>query len=182
MSVSYRTAAASDAAALLAYLKTVGGETDYLTFGSEGIPFTVEQEATLLEQRASSPHSRFFLALDGERIVGNACVDGSGNPRLGHRRNLAITVLRDYWGRGVGSGLMERMIVFARQTGAELLSLEVRSDNLRAKALYRKFGFRCFGTFPKYFEIGEKYYDVDCMTLDLTGNGSEVWNQEERHE
>ena len=64
----------------------------------------------------------------------------------------------------------------ARQTGAELLSLEVRSDNLRAKALYRKFGFRSFGTFPKYFKIGGNYYDVDCMTLDLTetdpGNGS----------
>lgn len=182
MNISYRTASASDAAALLAYLKTVGGETDNLTFGSEGMPITVEQEAALLEQRAASPHSRFFLALDGDRIVGNACVDGSGNPRLSHRRNLAVTVLRDYWGRGVGSGLMERMITFARQTGAELLSLEVRSDNQRAKALYRKFGFRCFGTFPKYFKIGGNYYDVDCMTLDLTGNDPEVGNREEHHE
>lgn len=175
MEISYRTAAASDAAALLEYLRTVGGETDNLTFGSGGLPVTVEQEAALLEQRASSPHSRFFLALDGEKIVGNGCVDGSGNPRLGHRRNLAITVLRDYWGRGIGSGLMERMIAFAGETGAELLSLEVRSDNRRAKALYRKFGFRSFGTFPKYFKIGGIYYDVDCMTLDLgeidPGNG-----------
>ena len=167
MDVTYRTAVSTDAAQLLEYLKTVGGETDNLTFGAAGIPFTVEQEAALLERIANSPHSRFFLALDGDRIIGNACVDGSVNPRLSHRRNLAITVLRDYWGRGVGSGLMERMIDFARESGAELVSLEVRSDNERAKALYRKFGFTSFGTFPKYFKINGTYCDVDCMTLEL---------------
>lgn len=167
MKIAYRTAAPSDAAALLEYLKTVGGETDNLTFGAAGIPLTVEQEEAMLARRVNSAHSRFFLALDGEKIVGNACVDGSDNPRLGHRRNLAITVLRDYWGRGIGTGLMTRMISFARASGAEVLSLEVRADNERAKALYRKFGFKAFGTFPKYFKIGGQYYDVDCMTLDL---------------
>lgn len=168
MGIIYRAAAASDAAQLLAYLKTVGGETDNLTFGPEGIPFTVEQEAALLEQIAASSNRRFFLALDGDRIVGNACVDGFGNPRFRHRCNLAISVLRDYWGRGIGTGLMERMLDFARQIGVELASLEVRSDNERAKALYRKFGFQSFGTFPKYFKIGGQYFDVDCMTLELT--------------
>ena len=169
MEITYRTARPSDAAQLLEYLKTVGSETDNLTFGADGIPFTVEQEEALLTKLATSPHSRFFLALDGDRIVGNACVDGYGNPRLAHRRNLAITVLRDYWGRGVGSALMERMIGFARESGAELLTLEVRTDNERAKALYRKFGFISFGTFPKYFKINGQFFDVDCMTRELTG-------------
>ena len=168
MEITYRTAVPSDAAALLDYLKTVGGETDNLTFGAKGIPFTVEQEAALLERIADNPRSSFFLALDGEKIVGNACVDGSPNARLCHRRNLAVTVLRDYWGRGIGTGLMQRMIDFSRETGAELVSLEVRSDNERAKALYRKFGFVSFGTFPKFFKIDGQYFDVDCMTLELT--------------
>ncbi|MBO4211522.1 MAG: GNAT family N-acetyltransferase [Oscillospiraceae bacterium] len=167
MHITYREAVPSDAAQLLAYLKIVGGESDNLTFGSDGIPVTVEQEEALLKRIGESDHSRFFLALDGDRIVGNACVDGNGNPRMRHRRNLAITVMRDYWGRHIGTGLMERMIAFTRETGAELLSLEVRSDNERAKALYRKFGFQSFGTFPDYFKINGAYFDVDCMTLDL---------------
>lgn len=167
MSILYRKAVPSDAAQLLRYLKTVGGETDNLTFGSEGIPFTAAQEEALLSRMKQSPHSRFFLALEGDRIVGNACVDGSDNPRLQHRRSLALTVLRDHWGRGIGTALMEQMIAFGRETGAELLSLEVRSDNLRAKALYRRFGFRTFGTFPKYIKIGGQFYDVDCMTLEI---------------
>lgn len=169
MNICYRPATPSDAAQLLEYLKQIGGETDNLTFGPEGIPFTVEQEAALLEQIAASSNRRFFLALDGDRIVGNAVVDGFGNPRFRHRCNLAISVLRDYWGRGIGTGLMERMLDFARQIGVELASLEVRSDNERAKALYRKFGFQSFGTFPRYFKINGRYFDVDCMTLDLTG-------------
>lgn len=174
MEIVYREAGPGDAARLLEYLKKVGGETDNLTFGADGIPLTVEQEEALLEQIESSENSCFFLALDGETIVGNACVDGSRNPRLRHRSNLAITVLRAYWGRGVGSELMARMIAFAKDAGAELLSLEVRSDNERAKALYRKFGFVRFGVFPKYFKIGGQYYDVDCMTLDLTGETRDV--------
>jgi len=168
MSISYRTAAPSDAAALLEYLKTVGGETDNLTFGADGIPYTVEQEAALLERIAGDPRNSFFLALDGDKIVGNACVNGYGNPRFRHRVTLAITVLRDYWGQGIGTGLMEQMLDFAREIGAELASLEVRSDNERAKALYRKFGFQSYGTFPKYFKINGQYFGVDCMTLDLS--------------
>ena len=69
MQIHYRTAAASDAAQLLDYLRAVGGETDNLTFGADGIPFTIEQEAALLEQIAANPVSRFFLALDGDKIV-----------------------------------------------------------------------------------------------------------------
>ena len=167
MGITYRTATPEDAEELLEYTKTVGGETDFLTFGADGIPFTVEQEAELLAQMADSPHSRFFLALDGDRIIGSSTVNGFGNPRLRHRATVAITVLRKYWGRGIGTALMEQMIAFCRETGAELLSLEVRSDNERAKALYRKFGFTAFGSFPKYLKIDGQYYDIDCMTLDI---------------
>lgn len=170
MGIVYRTAEPGDAAKLLEYLKTVGGESDNLTFGTEGIPFTVEQETALLERTAQNPRSRFFLALDGEEIVGNACVDGFGKPRFRHRKTIAISVRKDHWGMHIGTGLMERMIAFARADGAELVSLEVRSDNERAKALYRKFGFRTYGTFPKFFKIGGQYFSVDCMTLDLSGD------------
>ena len=167
MSIIYRQAQPADAAKLLEYLKRVGGESDNLTFGAAGIPFSVEQEEALLKRIAQSPRSRFFLALDGDEIVGNACVDGSNNARLKHRCSLAITVRKDHWGQHIGTGLMEQMIAFARAAGAELLSLEVRTDNERAKALYRKFGFRSFGIFPRYFKINGEYVDVDCMTLAL---------------
>ena len=62
---------------------------------------------------------------------------------------------------------MERLIAFAREIGAEVVSLEVRSDNDRAIALYRKFGFETFGTYRKFFKFEDTYFDVDYMNLYL---------------
>lgn len=167
MEIVYRKAAPEDAAKLLDYLKAVGGESDNLTFGANGIPFTVEQEERLLASKHQSLHSAILLGLDGEEIVANGCIDGSSNPRFAHRCSLAITVRKAYWGKGVGSGMMAELIRFARMAGAELISLEVRADNERAKALYHKFGFTTYGTFPHYFKLDGEYCDVDCMTLSL---------------
>lgn len=167
MEIIYREAQPSDAAALLDYLKIVGAETDNLTFGSAGLPFSVEQEEQFLAGRRKDAHSTILLALDGDEIVGNASMDGSAHPRLGHRCSLAITVRKSHWGCGIGSGLMVRLIEFAKSFRAEVISLEVRSDNTRAIALYRKFGFESFGTFRKFFKINGNYFDADYMNLYL---------------
>ena len=46
---------------------------------------------------------------------------------------------------------MRRLIQYAEENGIELLSLEVRSDNIRAVRLYESFGFQRIGTSPAYF-------------------------------
>ena len=167
MEIIYREATASDAEGLLDYLKTVGGESDNLTFGPAGIPLSVEQEKQFLENMKNNSLCSLLLALDADQIVGNASIDGNRNPRFCHRCNFAISVRKDHWGQGIGSELLRRQIEFARSIGAEIISLEVRSDNERAKALYSKFGFRRFGVFEKFFKINGKYFDADYMTLQL---------------
>lgn len=167
MEITYREALPEDAQALLDYLKAVGGESDNLTFSAAGLPISVEQEKEFLARQQKSPHSRILLALDGNEIVGNATIDGNAHPRLGHRCNFAITVRKSHWGKHIGSGLMERQIAFTREAGAEIIGLEVRSDNERAIALYRKFGFEKYGTYPKFFKINGEYFDIDFMNLYL---------------
>lgn len=167
MEITYRAASPSDAAQLLTYMKAVGSESDNLSFGADGIPFSVEQEEHFLENLSKSTHSTLLLAFDGKTIVGNGCIDGNGNPRFRHRRNLAISVRKPYWGNGIGSELMRRLIAFAKDSGAEVISLEVRSDNERAKALYRKFGFTRYGVYEKFFKLGDAYFDADYMNLSL---------------
>ena len=167
MNITYREACPEDAAQLLEFLRAVGGESDYLTFGPRGIPLTVEQEEKFLANLQESPINTIILAFDGNKIVGNGCIDGNKNPRFAHRCSLALAVRKDYWGRGIGSGLMERLIAFAKSIGAETIGLEVISENERAKALYQKFGFSCFGTFQKHTKIGDRYFDLDYMNLYL---------------
>lgn len=167
MAIVYRKATSKDAQVLLDFLKIVGGESGNLSFGAEGMPLTLAQEEKFLADREDSDRDRILLAFDGDVLVGNASIDSSSRPRFAHRRTIAISVRKDWWGRGIGSGLMERLIAFARETGAEVISLEVRSDNARAVALYQKFGFIKFGTYEKFFKFGDMYYDADYMNLYL---------------
>ena len=48
-------ARAEDAAALLDYLKIVGGETENLSFGAEGVPLDLETEQDLSLIHISEP-------------------------------------------------------------------------------------------------------------------------------
>ena len=165
--ITYRQACAYDAEALLEYLKKVGAQTDNLTFGKDGLPIDAEREAKILENLQKSTHSRMILALDGERIVGDACIEGTGNPRFRHRATLAISVEKAYWGQGIGTSLISRLISFAKDAGIEIISLDVRADNYNAIRLYEKFGFKRYGVFEKYFKIGSQYADAVYMNLYL---------------
>ena len=60
-------AQAEDAAALLDYLKIIGGETDNLSFGAEGVPLDEEAERAYLAMQADSRDNIQLLAkADGE--------------------------------------------------------------------------------------------------------------------
>ena len=168
MNIIYREAETSDAGKFLEYCKRVGGESDNLTFGPEGLPFSISQTADYIRKVSGNPENAMILAFDEGELVGSGVISSvSGRIRFAHRKELAITVRKDYWGKGIGSGIMNVLIDFAKKSGAEVVELQVRSDNERAIALYEKFGFEKMGSYKKFFKIGEKYFDADFMNLYL---------------
>ena len=168
MDLVIEKARSEDAAELLTLLNIVGGETDNLTFGVEGFPFSVEDEAAFLESLEHSTSSVMFVAKKDGRIVGNASFTGMTRERLKHRGEFGISVSKSEWGHGVGSKLLEAVIDFARNTAhAEIIALEVRQDNVRAIRLYEKYGFEKIGSFPGFFKINGEYIDFDLMNLYL---------------
>jgi ribosomal protein S18 acetylase RimI-like enzyme len=86
---------------------------------------------------------------------------------MSHRTELAISVVKEQWGSGIGSMIMEQLMAYARNNSVEIINLEVRSDNSRAIHLYEKYGFKRIGTLPAFFKIGAQYVDFECMYLDL---------------
>ena len=54
-------ARAEDAAALLDYLKIVGGETENLSFGAEGVPLSLEAEQDYLRLQCESADNVQYL-------------------------------------------------------------------------------------------------------------------------
>lgn len=164
MEIVIKKASREDAAAMLDYLKQIGGETDNLTFGAEGLPLTVEEEARAIEQAECSRDEVMLVAKDGDRIVGDASLSRLPR-RMQHRGDLGIAVLRDYWSCGIGTRLLGEVIAFAKANAFSVIDLQVRSDNAAAIHLYEKFGFRRIGTHPSFFRIGNETIQFDYMCL-----------------
>ena len=166
--VEIREASAADAEAILAYCKQAGGESDNLTFGAEGVSITLEREREHLEACRSSDRNLYLVAVEDGHVVGTGILSSYARPRLMHRGELSLSVSRALWGQHIGTRLMEQLIRFARESARlEILSLEVRSDNTRAIALYRKFGFETIGRFPGFMKIHGEPVSCDLMRLSL---------------
>ena len=166
MSISIRKASCEDAAELLLYLKQIGAETDNLSFGEEGLPFTVESEATYISKIENSFDEIMLIAKENGRIVGNANLSRLPR-RMNHRGDFSISVLKEYWNKGIGSQLLYEIIKFAKDNSFEVIDLQVRSDNLSAIHLYKKFGFNKIGMPPAFFKIGNDEISVDYMCLKI---------------
>lgn len=179
MEFTIKKAVPEDAEEILHVLKMIGSETDNLTFGEEGLPTTVEEEREYLKYQQDSGSSAMFVAKVGDQIVGTCSYNGYPRARMVHRGSLAISLLRSEWGKGYGSKMMEEVIRFAREEAkAEIISLEVRSDNERAIHLYEKFGFKRIGTFPGFFKIEGEWIDFDLMNLYITEESrNKGWKQ-----
>lgn len=166
MSIVIKKAACDDAARILQYLKQIGAETDNLTFGAEGLPFTVESEAAYIRQIENSCDEIMLIAKENGKIVGNASLSRLPR-RMRHRGDLGVSVLKECWNRGIGRQLLREIINFAKEHSFEVIDLQVRSDNLSAIHLYETFGFRKIGTHPVFFKIGDEEIPFDYMCLKI---------------
>ncbi len=166
MSIVIEKASPMDAEAMLEYLRQIGGETDNLTFGAEGLTLTVEEEAEHIRQTESSCDEIMLVARDDGRIVGDASLSRLPR-RMQHRGDLGIAVVQTYWNKGVGSLLLDAIIRFARENAFDGIDLQVRSDNASAIHLYEKFGFQKIGTHESFFKIGSEDIPFDYMYLKI---------------
>jgi putative acetyltransferase len=88
---------------------------------------------------------------DGEVVGGAGLHPAGASPRRRHAMCLGMQVQPAWQGQGVGTLLLQSLCDYAdKWLGLLRLELEVYSDNHRAQALYRRFGFvdegvrRCF--------------------------------------
>ena len=71
--------------------------------------------------------------------------------------------------RGIARRLLAEGLAQARELGAALAWLEVRTSNLAAQALYESFGFREVGRRPGYYEDTRE--DAILLTLEWGETG-----------
>lgn len=158
---------ADEAAEVLELTKKVGGETDFLLIDSGGVKATLEEEQDFLEDMYESMDSAMFVSTVGGVLVGLCSVNFHRSRRTAHVASIGISLLREYWGLGIGRAMMETIIAQAKLGGAHKLELEVRSDNARAIALYERMGFVRCGTKHDHIKVNGEYFGEDNMELML---------------
>lgn len=167
--IQIREALKEDATGLLAFLDRIGGESDNLTFGHGEMKVTLEQEEAFIEGMREKPNSIFLCALNNTgRIIGTTHFMAGTMPRTRHAGELGVTVVKDYWGMGLGSILMDRLIEWIReQKTIRKVNLRVRADNDPAIHIYEKKGFVREGLITREYLIGGTLHDVLWMGLQL---------------
>ena len=163
-SCTLRSATGDDAQEMIDFIRLVSGETAFMTRYEDEVTMTVHEEMEFLAARLRSPKEIMISAYIDGRLAANAGIDGlPQRDRLKHRTEMGISVLKEFWGLGLGSVLMEAIIDSASAAGYEQLELEVVTENERAIALYKKFGFELYGTRENTF----KYRDGTCSACHL---------------
>lgn len=94
-----------------------------------------------------NPLSAWLVAVDEGVVCGyvgsQSVLDGADM--------MNIAVHPDYRKRGIGSTLIEKLIVLLKEKNVISLSLEVRASNETAIGLYHKMGFEIIGKRPGYY-------------------------------
>jgi len=107
------------------------------------------QELALTEERLreENPHLYRYVAEDNGRVVAMASLNRSKRDRQIHSASLGMSVHPDYWGRRVGSNLMEALLDLADNwLNLRRIELDVNTDNLAGIHLYEQCGFEIEGT------------------------------------
>lgn len=92
-----------------------------------------------------------LVALLEEQVVGAASIYGPVLVRRQHVRGLGMAVHPQHWGQGVSRLLMDALLDSADNwLSVSRIELTVFTDNARAIALYKAYGFEIEGTFKQY--------------------------------
>ena len=106
-----------------------------------------------------------FLAEDGDRWVGVAGGFVNGATAARSVDLVSMWVHPAYRGRGVGRRLVDQVVVWARERGAERVDLWVTRGNGPATLLYEQCGFRATGStqpLPSHPDLLEQEMTLDC--------------------
>ena len=154
-----RSAEATDAAALVEYLKITAGETPYLLREPEEVTMTPEQEIRFIKSKLEAARELMLVAtLDGKHIGNGSLMGIAPFKRLAHRCEIAIALYQEYCNCGIGKVMVQTLLDTAKDLGYEQAELEVIAANEGAVALYEKLGFEKCGILPRNMKYADGTY------------------------
>jgi len=144
--------------------------THTLHYREKSISISRLQEVS--KQAIESPSNLYLGLFDRGKIIGQLSfkVAHPGHPWVEHIGEFGMTVLKDYWGQGIGLALLESMELFVASVGVTRIEARVRVANDRGVALYKKAGYQIEGVRKKAALINGVYEDELYIAKLLTYN------------
>jgi RimJ/RimL family protein N-acetyltransferase len=156
-----RRAEKADASEILLLLNKAGGESENLSYGENQLDISLAQEEEYIEKHNQSSNSLLIVAVYNDKIVGILNFSGGSRERIAHCGMFGMSVLKDYWGIGIGTSLLDFMLDWAEETEViKKIELQVKIDNKRAIELYKKMGFSIEGRLKKSIKIKDEFFDT----------------------
>ena len=164
-----RNGDAADGKAVFDCFNLTHAETDLLLSYPDENSFDPEQEAQFLQEKTDSENEIEIIALVDGKVAGTAGFEAIGSKdKVKHRAEFGISILKEYWGLGLGKALTEACIRCAEKAGYTQLELNAVAENERAISLYKKLGFSEFGRNPRGFNSRiSGYQELVYMLLEL---------------
>ena len=131
--------------------------------------YAPEDEADMPLAEVAARLARDFVVgvFDGDTLVGIAGLTRHGGVKISHKALLWGMYLRaEFRGRGGADMLMSAILDHARGR-VEIVTLTAMSDNPRALAFYRRWGFAAYGVEPAAVKYEGGYFDETLMSLRL---------------
>lgn len=164
-----RNGVAEDGEAVFENFNFTHAQTDFLLSYPDENSYDPEQEARFLAEKTLSPNEIELVAVIDGRVAGTAGIEAVGTKyKVRHRAEMGISILREYWGLGLGRALMNACIDCAKDAGYTQLELNAAAENERALSLYRSLGFIEYGRNPRGFNSRlSGYQELVYMRLEL---------------
>jgi ribosomal-protein-alanine N-acetyltransferase len=129
--------------------------------------YTLENLKSYVAQRVNNPNVAFFT------IRANDTTDHIGNIKLEVQdakakvSDLGLLIgNKNYWGKGVGLEACRLAITYGfEEMQLRKIYLAVYENNLSAKKIYEKLGFKMEGTLRKHVLVNGELYDKHLMGL-----------------
>ncbi len=163
--ITVRPAEASDAAAILDLRNRILSETSFMLWEPGEFQDSVEDESKRIDRLANRDNCLMIVAEEHGRLIGNLTAYGGETRRIRHRATVAMGVVREHWGKGAATAMLEYVLRWSLERKLRRIELTVHTSNERAIAVYQRCGFQVEGVRRSSLLVDGQYVNEYLMAL-----------------
>lgn len=163
--ITLRPAAPDDSSAIMSTVRSISPERSYVLMEQYGKDEKSAREYILGMDRQNN---LLLVAIANNAVIGCLAAlqaDYGRRPRSAHILNVGLHLIEAYRGLGIGTGLLDYAIGWAREHGFKKLTACIFTKNKRSLHVFSKAGFKEECIRQKQIRIGHEYIDEVCMGM-----------------